>query len=86
MIPPREVSRNPQLRHRRLFEVEDHPVTGRREIPGLPFRFPRVERWITRPSPMLGQHNDEVLGEVASAEELESLRAAGVIGEGIAGL
>ena len=86
MIPPREVSRNPQLRHRRLFEVEDHPVTGRREIPGLPFRFPRVERWITRPSPMLGQHNYEVHGEVASPAELESLRAAGAIDQRIAGL
>ena len=40
---------------------------------------------MTRPSPTLGQHNDEVLGEVASAAELEALRATGVVGEGLAG-
>jgi crotonobetainyl-CoA:carnitine CoA-transferase CaiB-like acyl-CoA transferase len=86
VIPPREVARNAQLRHRRLFETEDHPVTGRNELPGLPFRFSRVDRWVRRPSPTLGQHNDEVLGEVASATELESLRSAGVIGDRVAGL
>jgi crotonobetainyl-CoA:carnitine CoA-transferase CaiB-like acyl-CoA transferase len=72
---------NPQLRHRRLFEVEDHPVTGRNELPGLPFRFSRVDRWTRRPSPTLGEHNDEVLGEVASAGELQRLQTAGVIGD-----
>jgi crotonobetainyl-CoA:carnitine CoA-transferase CaiB-like acyl-CoA transferase len=76
---------NPQLQHRRLFEDEDHPVTGTHPIPGLPFRFSRVERWSRRPSPTIGQHNDEVLGEVASPEELEQLRAKGVIGEGLRG-
>ncbi|MBV9042315.1 MAG: CoA transferase [Acidimicrobiia bacterium] len=74
---------NPQLQHRRLFEDEDHPVTGTHPIPGLPFRFTRVDRWSRRPSPTIGQHNDEVLGEVASAEELEDLRAKRVIGEGL---
>jgi crotonobetainyl-CoA:carnitine CoA-transferase CaiB-like acyl-CoA transferase len=86
VIPAREVARNPQIRHRRLFEVEDHPVTGRHELPAMPFRFSRVGRWMTLPAPTLGQHNDEVLGEVAAEAELESLRAAGVIGERVAGL
>jgi crotonobetainyl-CoA:carnitine CoA-transferase CaiB-like acyl-CoA transferase len=76
-----DMSRNPQLRHRKLFETEDHPVTGRHEIPGLPFRFSDVDHWLTRPSPTLGQHNDEVLAEVATPEELTLLRRAGIIGE-----
>jgi hypothetical protein len=33
----------------------------------------------------VGQHNDEVLGTVASPEELAALRSAGVIGERVAG-
>jgi crotonobetainyl-CoA:carnitine CoA-transferase CaiB-like acyl-CoA transferase len=81
VVPARDIVDNPQLRHRRLFEDEDHPVTGRHPMPGLPFRLTRVDRWATRPSPTLGEHNDEVLGEVATAEELQALRAAGVIGE-----
>ena len=30
----------------------------------LPFRFAHVARWLRRPSPSLGQHNDEVLAEL----------------------
>jgi crotonobetainyl-CoA:carnitine CoA-transferase CaiB-like acyl-CoA transferase len=75
------MSGNPQLRHRRLFETEDHPVTGRHELPGIPFRFSDVDHWMSRPSPTLGQHNEEVLAEVATREELSSLRQAGIIGE-----
>ncbi|MBV8984040.1 MAG: hypothetical protein JO248_06325 [Acidimicrobiia bacterium] len=58
-------------------------MTGTHPIPGLPFRFSRVGRWSRRPSPTIGEHNEEVLGEVASAEELEDLRAKRVIGEGL---
>ena len=69
----------------RLFELEDHPVTGRHEIPTLPFRFTGVAAWMSSPSPTLGQHNDEVLGEMASPSELAELRRAGVIGDRLHG-
>lgn len=81
VTPGPDLPNNPQLRYRQLFEVEDHPVTGRHEIPAMPFRFSRVDRWATRPSPTLGQHNDEVLSDVASPDELERLRQSGVIGD-----
>jgi crotonobetainyl-CoA:carnitine CoA-transferase CaiB-like acyl-CoA transferase len=84
VVAGRDVLHNPQLRYRGLFEMEDHPVSGRHELPGLPFRYSDVEAWMTRPSPTLGQHNDEVLSEVASAEELADLRREGVIGETLA--
>jgi crotonobetainyl-CoA:carnitine CoA-transferase CaiB-like acyl-CoA transferase len=84
VVPGREMARNPQLRHRGLFEVEPHPITGDNEVPTMPFRFASVERWLRRPSPTLGQHNDEVLGEVASADELATLRARGMLGERLA--
>ncbi|HSS08726.1 MAG TPA: CoA transferase, partial [Acidimicrobiales bacterium] len=85
VTPGPEVPNNPQLRHRRLYEVEDHPVTGHHHIPTMPFKFSRVVDWTTRPSPTLGQHNDEVLGEVATADELAQLRLNGVIGDRVAG-
>jgi crotonobetainyl-CoA:carnitine CoA-transferase CaiB-like acyl-CoA transferase len=82
VIPNRAVAHNPQIRHRRLLEPEDHPVTGRSEIPGLPFRLSRVDRWLRRPSPTLGQHNDEILDELGvPPAERRRLRAEGVIGE-----
>jgi crotonobetainyl-CoA:carnitine CoA-transferase CaiB-like acyl-CoA transferase len=81
VIAARDVAHNPQLRHRGLFELERHAVTGEHEIPALPFRFSNVGRWTRRPSPMLGEHNAEVLGEVASEAELRRLRARGIIGD-----
>jgi crotonobetainyl-CoA:carnitine CoA-transferase CaiB-like acyl-CoA transferase len=64
-----------------LFEEEVHPVTGACDIPSLPFRFSRVSRWSTRPSPTLGEHTAEVLGEIGMPDAVERLRAEGVTGE-----
>ena len=70
---------------RGIFENEDHPVTGSHPVPTLPFRFAHVAGWLRAPSPTLGQHNDEVLGELgvdadaraALAERRRHRRAAG---------
>jgi len=85
VIRPRDMAHNPQLRWRGLFEVSDHPVTGRREMPTMPFRFSRVDRWLRRAAPTLGQHNDEVLGDVLGADEVARLRSLGVTGERLGG-
>jgi crotonobetainyl-CoA:carnitine CoA-transferase CaiB-like acyl-CoA transferase len=62
VIPARDVVHNPQLRHRMLFEVEEHPVTGAHELPTMPFRFDDVDKWMREPAPTVGQHNGDVLG------------------------
>ncbi len=81
VVPPRDVAANPQLRHRRLFEVEHHPVTGDHEVPTLPFRFSRVEHWLRSPAPTLGGDNDSVLEELGySPEERRRLHEAGHVG------
>jgi crotonobetainyl-CoA:carnitine CoA-transferase CaiB-like acyl-CoA transferase len=61
--------------------VSDHPVTGGyRQIPP-PVRFERAPQSVRRPAPLIGQHTDEVLGEVGyDAEGIASLRRSGVIG------
>ena len=81
VIPAPYVVRNPQIRARRLFEVEHHPVTGDHEVPGLPFRMSGVDAWVSRPSPTLGQHTVEVLLEAGFGDDdLAALEAAGVTG------
>jgi crotonobetainyl-CoA:carnitine CoA-transferase CaiB-like acyl-CoA transferase len=75
---------NPQLEHRGFFQELDHPHTGRSRYPGLPFGWGEPgTRWLRRPPPTLGQHNDEVLGgELGLArEELAELRAKKIIGD-----
>ena len=82
VIPPRDVAANPQLRSRGLFELEEHPVTGAHEIPTLPFRFSRVDRWLTRSAPTLGRDNDAVLEDLGySPATIEGFRQSGLIGE-----
>jgi crotonobetainyl-CoA:carnitine CoA-transferase CaiB-like acyl-CoA transferase len=81
VTPPRDIATNPQLRHRRLFEMEHHPVTGDHEVPTLPFRFSRVDHWLRSAAPTLGRDNDSVLEELGySPEEVQHLREAGHVG------
>ena len=80
----RDIAVNPQMVHRGLFEIEDHVVTGPHNIPTVPFRFKRHDQgWLHRPSPTLGQHNDQVLRELLGLtdDELAQLRADQLIGE-----
>jgi crotonobetainyl-CoA:carnitine CoA-transferase CaiB-like acyl-CoA transferase len=75
---------NPQLEHRRFFQVMLHPVTGETRYPGLPMVFSGLPRQTHRlPPPTLGQHNDEILGgELGlSKNELQHLRERKIIGE-----
>jgi crotonobetainyl-CoA:carnitine CoA-transferase CaiB-like acyl-CoA transferase len=76
----------PQLQARGYFQTLEHPVTGPLRYPAWPMHF----SFLTTPShpfaagaPTLGQHNEEILGGVLglSREEIDRLRAAGVIGE-----
>lgn len=80
----RDIAKNPQMLHRGLFEIEDHPVTGPHKVPTVPFRYARRgNHWMHRPSPTLGQHNDEVLQEYLGLtdDDLARLRADQLIGE-----
>jgi crotonobetainyl-CoA:carnitine CoA-transferase CaiB-like acyl-CoA transferase len=86
VMAPRELADNPQLDHRGLFEIEDHPVSGAHRVPGLPFSMTGVASWVRTPSPLLGQHNDEVLGELGlDGTAREALRRLGIIGEELVG-
>jgi len=72
---------HPQFVARRYYEPVDHPVAGPLPVQTLPFST-GAPRWVRRPAPTVGQHNEEVLGEWlgCSPEELAALEAAGVIG------
>jgi crotonobetainyl-CoA:carnitine CoA-transferase CaiB-like acyl-CoA transferase len=77
-----------QLIARDFFEQVEHPVCGPSTHVTFPFRLPGEHGPVHRhPAPTLGQHNAEILGGILgmTTEEIEELRAAGVIGEQLAG-
>ncbi|HLN18158.1 MAG TPA: CoA transferase [Acidimicrobiales bacterium] len=77
-----------ELTARGFYFPVEHPVVGRHDLPGWPLHFSALtEGWCDRPAPLLGQHNEEVLGgELGlSTKELLALEEKGVIGRRLAG-
>lgn len=69
---------DPQLGARGYFVAVDHPTLGTFRVPGLVTDVLNRPRF--RPAPLLGQHNEEVYGEIGlSQEAVQGLREAGII-------
>jgi formyl-CoA transferase len=75
-----ELTEDPDLNRRDVIATVDHPARGRFKMPGWPVEMER-SRVPVRAAPLLGQHNQEVYGELLGldAGELERLAADGVI-------
>ena len=82
VVNPR-ACRERAARGARLLEPIEHPVAGTVRIPGFPATWDtRTQPWHSRPAPLLGEHNVEVLGELGvDGEQLAALAADGVIGD-----
>jgi crotonobetainyl-CoA:carnitine CoA-transferase CaiB-like acyl-CoA transferase len=75
-----EVFRDPQVLHREMVRHIPHPLAG--SVPQVvsPFRFRNSELSLDKAPPLLGEHTDEVLGQLGLApEKIQDLRARGVI-------
>jgi crotonobetainyl-CoA:carnitine CoA-transferase CaiB-like acyl-CoA transferase len=79
---PRDMTEHPQLLGFGYYEASDHPVVGRQLLPSLPFRFGDVSRWSRTRSPLMGEHNSEVLRQLAGLTdpEIAVLAKDGIIG------
>jgi crotonobetainyl-CoA:carnitine CoA-transferase CaiB-like acyl-CoA transferase len=72
-----EASSDPQIMAREMILNTDHPVEGRIPQLGFPVKFSGTPGQITRPPPLLGEHNDEVLSELGfDVGEIAELRQA----------
>jgi len=76
-----EVLSDPHVRARELVVKTDHPVLGRIDTLGTPLKLSETPLTPGRPAPLLGQHTDEVLGELGlCADEIAELRRTGAVG------
>jgi crotonobetainyl-CoA:carnitine CoA-transferase CaiB-like acyl-CoA transferase len=83
VVAARHGDANPQHDARGFYEEVTHPVVGTHRIGAFPAVFGRQPpRRFTRPAPLLGEHNDEVLGGLLGldAATLRALEADRIIG------
>jgi crotonobetainyl-CoA:carnitine CoA-transferase CaiB-like acyl-CoA transferase len=72
---------SPQILAREYLVDVEHPVAGVLKYPGLPYQFSNRPQRPLQPAPLLGQHNEDVLGDRLgySKDGLVKLKQAGVI-------
>jgi crotonobetainyl-CoA:carnitine CoA-transferase CaiB-like acyl-CoA transferase len=82
VLNPRELFRDKHLRQRGFWESTTDYSAGEQEYTGRPMRLSQTPYGGRTPTPGLGQHNREILGELLGMEdtELDALEAESVIG------
>lgn len=71
-----KVLEDPQVIAREMIVDIDHPIAGKLQIPGIPIKLSNTPGKIRRPSPILGEHSEEILRELLgyTDEEIDALR------------
>ena len=66
---------DPHLQDRECYVDVEHPVLGTEPLYGIPHKFSRTPGRIQGRAPLMGEHNDYVIGELLglSAQERTSL-------------
>jgi crotonobetainyl-CoA:carnitine CoA-transferase CaiB-like acyl-CoA transferase len=76
-----EVFDHPQVRANGMLVQQPHPQAGQVEMVGIPIRLSDTPGGLRRPAPLLGQHTDDVLGELGyTAGQIRQLRDAKIVG------
>jgi formyl-CoA transferase len=75
-----ELMNDPSLEARGIMQTIEHPTTGKVKMPAWPVRFDGTPPKV-KPSPLLGQHNAEVLGSWLGlgTAEIGALKQEGII-------
>ncbi len=77
---PTDLYEDPQMKAMGYLARAEHPEYGVLRLGGVPVKFDRTPSSVRRPPPVLGQHADEVLGELGfPAGEIAALRRGGVV-------
>ena len=77
---PTDLYEDPQMKAMGYLARVEHPEYGVLQLGGVPVKFDKTPSSVRRPPPMLGQHTDEVLGELGfSPDEIAVLRTEDVV-------
>ncbi len=79
-----ELLTDPHLKERGTFQGVDRAIMGTHPypVPTAPMKLSRSPIGIRRPAPLLGEHNEYVLGELLglSKDDIQNLIDDGIIG------
>lgn len=76
----KDVFEDPNLVSRGFFNHLNHAAHGEHPYPGIPWTLGGAVQSVARPAPLLGQHTDEILGELGySATEIQALHEIGAL-------
>jgi crotonobetainyl-CoA:carnitine CoA-transferase CaiB-like acyl-CoA transferase len=76
----KEMFEDEQIRHLKLATKIQHPRLGEQTVQNLPVTLSRTPGGVVSASPDLGEHTDQVLGELGySREEIAALRRDGAV-------
>jgi crotonobetainyl-CoA:carnitine CoA-transferase CaiB-like acyl-CoA transferase len=71
---------HPQVTAREMVVTTEHPTAGTLRMTGSPIKLSQYKATVRRPPPTLGEHTDEVLGELGySAADVAAMRDAGAV-------
>ena len=77
-----DVHLHPQVQANGIIVEDEHPVVGLVRQARPAERMDGTPSEITRQAPLLGQHSDEILGEIGmSSDEIGAIRASGALGK-----
>jgi len=76
-----KIVNDPNIKLREMIVEVEHPVAGEVKITNTPVKLSLTPGKVETASPLLGQHNEEILIEILgfSKEEINRLRREGVI-------
>jgi crotonobetainyl-CoA:carnitine CoA-transferase CaiB-like acyl-CoA transferase len=82
VLTPSQILSDPHLEARGFFEVLERAEVGGHPYPGPAFKLSKTPGRLRRPAPLLGEHNDYVLGVLLgmSDAEMRELASDDVIG------
>jgi crotonobetainyl-CoA:carnitine CoA-transferase CaiB-like acyl-CoA transferase len=79
VLAPADLAADPHARAIGLLVEDRHPTGGRIRQPRHPTQFGTTPARVGGPAPLLGQHTDRVLTEIGLGDQVQVLRAAGVV-------
>lgn len=75
----KDLPEHPQMIANGTFVSSEHPIAGRIREPRMAPQFEGTPAGVGFSSPSVGQHNDEIMHELGLADDIEDLRAAGIL-------